>query len=223
MKSCNICVGDVFGRLTVVNMDDEKDTFGKPVVTCKCSCGNIVKIVKYKLVQTTKPVRSCGCLRLDRVHESKTIHGDSGGAIVGKRSRLYRIWSNIKSRCYNKNVRSYKDYGERGIKVCDEWLNSYEEFKLWAISNGYSDDLTIDRIDSDKDYCPNNCRWITASENSIRAHEVSCWGRNIETEEYVEFTNIREFAKEYGLSYSCIDRVLHHRNKTHKNWIFGYL
>ena len=83
--------------------------------------------------------------------------------------------------------------------------------------------ITIDRIDSFKDYCPDNCRWITATENSVRAHEKSCWGKNIENGEYVEFVNIRKFAKERGLSFSCIDRVLHGSNKTHRNWIFGYL
>lgn len=222
MKASEIQIGDRFGKLKVIELPNKKNKEGKPLAVCECSCGNIVEIIKYKLVQKYKPVQSCGCLRLEKVHERKTRHGESGGAIIGKRNRLYRIWSNMKSRCYNHRVRSYADYGAKGIIVCDEWLNSYEDFRDWALSNGYQDNLTIDRIESNKNYCPENCRWITLRDNSVRAHEKACWGRNIETNEYVRFVNIRNFAKERGLSYSCIDRVLHGRNKTHKGWTFGY-
>ena len=106
--------------------------------------------------------------------------------------------------------------------MCDEWLNSYETFRDWALSHGYSEELTIDRINPNGNYEPDNCRWITSHDNSVRAHEVSCWGKNLTTGEYVEFVNIRNFASERGLSYSCIYRVLHGKNKTHKNWVFGY-
>lgn len=222
MRSNEIKIGDKFEKLTVVELPDKRNKEGKLLVVCKCDCGNIVEVVKYKLVQQYKPIRSCGCLRLERVHQNKTRHGESGGAIVGNRSKLYRTWSNMKSRCYNPNVRSYADYGAKGITVCDEWLNSYETFRDWALSNGYQEDLTIDRINPHGDYCPENCRWLTLHDNSSMAHEKACWGRNLKTGEYVEFVNIRNFAKDRNLSYSCIDRVLHGRNKTHKDWIFGY-
>ena len=221
MKSNEIRVGDKFGKLTIIDLPDER-TDGRLIATCQCDCGNVCKVVRYKLVQQNKPIRSCGCLRLERVHEVKTQHGESGGLIVGKRSRLYRVWSNMKSRCYNTKVRSYADYGLKGIMVCDEWLNSFTSFRNWALSNGYKEDLTIDRIDPNGNYCPENCRWLSAHDNFGRAHERACWGRNLDTSEYVEFVNIRKFASERDLSYSCIDRVLHGRNKTHKGWIFGY-
>lgn len=84
--------------------------------------------------------------------------------------------------------------------------------------------LTINRIDSTKDYSPDNCEWIPLSENSrLAKKEVHCWGKNLATDEYCEFDNIRQFARERDLSYSAIDQVLHRHNKTHKTWIFGYL
>lgn len=217
-------VGERYGKLVVTKLLEERSKDNRRLVECNCDCGTVGFVCAEKRLTLKKnPTMSCGCLRLERIHEVKMTHGDAGGRIIGQRARLYRIWSNMKTRCYNKNVRSYADYGAKGIGVCDEWLNNYEAFKEWAMLNGYNDKLSIDRIDSSKGYCPDNCRWITLSENSIRAHEVSCWGKNLDTDEYVEFTNIRKFALEHDLSYSCIDRVLHGRNKTHKNWIFGYL
>jgi hypothetical protein len=89
------------------------------------------------------------------------IHGKSRAG-----SRLYRIWKNMKTRCFNQKVKSYKDYGGRGITICDEWCNSFEAFETWALSNGYADDLTIDRINNDWNYCPDNCKWATKKEQA---------------------------------------------------------
>ena len=87
-------------------------------------------------------------------------HGDSN-------SRLYRCWANMRDRCYNPACKSYAAYGGRGIKIDPTW-DAYIVFRVWAILNGYAEDLTIDRIDSKQNYCPSNCRWITKSENSAR-------------------------------------------------------
>ena len=191
---------------------------------CQCACGNVKVILGKYLVRSKNPTQSCGCLRLDRIHELKTQHGESGGAIVGGRTQLYRCWSNIKSRCYNPNVRSYADYGAKGVKMCDEWLHDFQAFASWARSHGFEEGLTINRKDSHGDYEPENCEWITLSENSkqSRPHKL-CEGVNTETGEIVRFWNIRDFASERGLSYSCIDQVLHGHNKTHKEWTFRYV
>jgi len=81
-------------------------------------------------------------------------------------TRLYRIWTNMKKRCYNPNVKCYKHYGGKGIKVCHRWRYDFEAFEKWALTHGYADNLTIDRIDINKGYQPTNCQWITRSENS---------------------------------------------------------
>lgn len=211
-------IGQTFGRLTVIDKAERRN--GRESWLCKCECGNEVVVIGKNLKNGN--TKSCGCLRLDRVRETKYVHGESGGRFVGKRTRLYRCWTNMKSRCYNPKVRSYHDYGAKGIRVCEDWM-TFANFAEWAHSHGYSDDLTIERIDPNKDYCPENCEWISGSENSKRAHRKWCWGKNLTTGEYVEFLGIQDFAAERGLSYYCIDQVLHGRNKTHKDWIFGYL
>lgn len=83
-----------------------------------------------------------------------------------KNEKLYRIFMQMKNRCYNQKCKDYKNYGNKGIKICNEWLKNYYNFQYWAINNGYEEGLTIDRINSNKDYEPNNCRWITKNMNS---------------------------------------------------------
>lgn len=103
--------------------------------------------------------KSCGCVRKENAAKSVIKHGDY-------KSRLYNIFMQIKARCYQVNSPHYKNYGKRGIIVCDEWKNNYSIFKKWALYNGYSDSLTIDRINNDGNYEPSNCRWVTRCQQS---------------------------------------------------------
>ena len=108
--------------------------------------------------------------------------------------RIHSIFTNMKTRCYNNNSPNYKDYGGRGITICDEWLNNYHAFEEWALSNGYSDDLTIERIDVDGNYSPENCKWATQLEQA----------QNKRATIKIEGKSLRRWCIEHGLNYKTI-------------------
>lgn len=144
--------GQRFGRLVVLERAGS-DSSKNAMWRCQCDCGNITVVAGGHLRTGTS--RSCGCLHRETFTNKK--HG-------GKHSRLYSIWRNMKKRYYNAEHISYKNYGGRGITVCAEWLHDFATFRDWALSHGYQEGLSIDRIDNDKGYSPNNCRWATMKE-----------------------------------------------------------
>lgn len=170
----NDLTGLRFGRLTVVERAGRYvPPSGKQThITwlCKCDCGNFATVTAGQL--RCGGTQSCGCLHRERF-TTKT-HGES-------RTPLYNVWRAMKERCNSPNSISYKWYGGKGVKICDEWNNSYESFRDWAVANGYTEGLSIDRIDSNLGYLPENCRWLTRAENArIAAKEMQRRRKNVQ-------------------------------------------
>lgn len=188
--------GQRFGRYVVLSRDnDSVSPSGRHRVMwkCLCDCGNI-KIVHGSSLASGSVV-SCGCYKAELKRALLMTHG---GTVGGKPTRLYKVWDGMKARCYNPNKAYYSIYGGRGITMCDEWHYSFEKFRDWALANGYEDGLTIDRIDNDGNYCQENCRWATVSQqnnNKSTSHYLTYNG---------ETKTIMQWAEATGFSFHAI-------------------
>lgn len=153
-------IGSKYNRLTVIGFGKEHNFI------CKCNCGNIKEIVSKNVIDGH--VKSCGCYSNEVRGLNARRHGDSQKS--SKYFRIYKIYRGMINRCYNEKSDRYYRYGKRGIIICKEWLDDYVNFRTWALKNGYSDELSIDRIDNNGNYEPSNCRWTT---NEVQANNKS--------------------------------------------------
>lgn len=188
-----------FGRLTVLRKSDDylQKELSNIKWHCICDCGNEVDVRSFDLRRGR--TKSCGCLHKDIVSK----HGELKNGTP--KSRLYQIWIDMRSRCNNKNLKCYHNYGGRGIKICDEW-NEFKNFSDWSLINGYSDLLTIDRIDVNGNYEPDNCRWVTKKEqeNNRRNNICDCYNG--------EMMTMMQFSEKINKSFSAISYKFHKNN-----------
>ena len=187
-RTTKIPIHQKFGRMTVLSRaGTAKD--GHATWLCRCDCGveKVVSGVNLRLGIT----KSCGCLNKEINSKKAKTHGMTG-------SRLYEEWKGMKFRCYNLKCEEYDRYGGRGITICPEWWDSFEAFRDWALVNGYQDDLTIDRIDNDGPYSPDNCRWITHKEQQNNKSTNHFLTYNGETK------TMSQWAEEKGIPYDTL-------------------
>ena len=198
--------GKRFGYLTVIERSANHirpNGYKEVMWKCRCDCGKEV----IRSAKTLKRYNrcSCGCMKSTVTREHATTHGCTN-------TRLFRIWSGIKTRCNNPNDQHWDDYGGRGITICKEWKNDFVAFKNWAESNGYSDDLTIDRINVNGNYCPENCRWVNwkVQENNKRT--------SVKINYHGELYTMSELADMFGVKLSRI-KGARHRGKLNEQYL----
>lgn len=201
MKKVIDLTGKKYNRLTVIERasdyiyaDGKRDIRWK----CICDCGNQIDVTASHL--KSGHTKSCGCYAKEMSRCKEVKHRKHGLTFERDRkpTRIYRIWIQMKIRCFKINDSHFKDYGARGITVCEEWLDDFKSFHDWAISNGYADNLTIDRIDVNGNYCPENCRWATAYEQT----------KNRRNTVFVEYDGdvhtLNEWSKITGIGYQTL-------------------
>lgn len=190
----NDLTGQRFGMLTVIEFAGSNQ-YRASMWKCKCDCGNEI-IVRGEDIRSGK-TQSCGCLR--SINHFQT-HGESD-------ARLYNIWCGMKKRCNNSNDVSYYNYGGRDILVCDEW-DDFVPFMEWANANGYDDNLSIDRIDNDLGYSPDNCRWATRLEQQNNTRSNAYYEYNGEVH------SLADWCRMLNLNYNTI------RSRLRYGWSF---
>lgn len=183
-------IGKRFGRLEVIEY--VMPEHGRGFWRLKCDCGKEHNAIPHDVV--TGKCKSCGCYHDERCKERAAKFEHS----VYENKRLYSIYNWVKRRCFNKSEPRYKDYGGRGITMCDEWRKSFDNFADWALTHGYTDDLTIERVDVNGDYCPENCKWITLAEQRYNLRNT------IWVDYHGERIQLAKLCQRLGLSYDNV-------------------
>lgn len=180
MKAVDI-TGQKFNKLTAKKLVEIKKVKNgtRHYWLYKCDCGN--EIVLQKNNVSNNHTQSCGCYQRQQTSKANTTHNLYY-------TRIYKIYRSMLQRCFDSNVFAYKDYGGRGITVCDEWKNDFMNFYNWSMNNGYSNDLSIDRIDNNGNYCPDNCRWVNRKTQA----------RNTRSNKYITYKGEKHCVSEWA-------------------------
>ena len=175
--------GQRFGRLVVIR-EGERTPQRRIKWLCQCDCGSQVVVDGVSLRRGVS--QSCGCLRAELAKRKFTTHG-------GRSSRIYKIFHDAKQRCYNQSNPDYQHYGGRGIAICEAWLQDFAIFQDWALQSGYHTGLTLDRMDVDGPYSPENCRWVSMKvqqNNKRNNHRITFRGETHSISEWADITGI---------------------------------
>lgn len=201
IEKLNYYINKRYGKLVIKSIHYTDGTKTNTKVNCICDCGNN-KIISLRTIRRGK-TKSCGCLQKEKSSQSRKARAKHNKS----HTRLYRTYYAMVDRCYNKKHKDFKNYGARGITVCDEWLNNIENFLYWAKQNNYNDNLTIDRIDNNKDYSPNNCRFVNScTQNNNRRNNIIIEYNN-------EIKTLSQWAKHFNIEY----RFFYYRFKKGKS------
>lgn len=210
----NNLIGGRYGRLVVIEYVGNYSKNRQALFNCLCDCGK--QAIARGSSLTSGKTKSCGCLHKEISADIMKIVNASGQRNImastthGKSNHpLYLRWSTIKTRCTNKKHEHYKDYGGRGIMICNEWANNFSVFYDWAINNGYADNLEIDRIDSNKGYSPDNCRWVNKYEQAVNRRN------SVFLSDGIVEKPLRDWCSEKSVEY----KLAHARYK--KGWSFN--
>lgn len=187
--------GRRFGRLVVLHKTESTNKNSRWL--CECDCGKEISVSRVHL--RNGHTISCGCFQREQAANNAKLHKTRHGL---SHTKLYKVWDGLRYRCYNPSCHAYDSYGGRGIEVCAEWRTNFEAFHGWALASGYRDGLSIDRIDNDGNYEPENCRWVTMKTQSRNRRST------IQLTVHGETRSVKEWAEIYGLPYGALQKRL---------------
>lgn len=188
MRSDADISGKKFGRLTAIQPSCKETKSHDKYWEFRCDCGKMMTAFRGSVVNGK--TKSCGCLQAEKSCKQGKKNVKHGMQPL----RLYHIWNNMKQRCKSPKHHAYKDYGMRGISVCEEWKNDFGAFREWALSNGYTESLTIDRIDVNGDYEPANCRWVDMNGQMQNQRKTI----------KVDGVSLKKWCRDHGVNYANV-------------------